>query len=82
MARILLLRGDVWRLGRDTEVWHTRWMKTLCGKCTVMVLPASVRRIGDKAFLGCSSLASISAPGVEEIGDLACREARQPPRKH
>lgn len=38
---------------------------------TSVILPESIRSIGDKAFYGCSSLASIDLSGVAEIGKVA-----------
>ena len=41
------------------------------GDLTSVTLPASVTSIGESAFLSCSSLASVTLPGVTRIGDNA-----------
>ena len=53
--------------------------KTLIGGCKNSVIPAdgSVTSIGDSAFSGCTSLASITIPGsVTSIGDSAFSDCR------
>lgn len=42
-------------------------------KVTKIILPSSVTSIGDSAFAGCTSLASIEAPGAVKIGAKAFR---------
>ncbi len=47
---------------------------TLIAGCRNTVIPASVKAVGDYAFSGCSTLASIDIPvGVDSVGDYAFR---------
>ena len=47
---------------------------TLIAGCRNTVIPSSVKAVGDYAFSGCSTLASIDIPdGVDSVGDYAFR---------
>ena len=47
---------------------------TLIAGCCNTVIPSSVKAVGDYAFSGCSTLASIDIPvGVDSVGDYAFR---------
>ena len=47
---------------------------TLIAGCRNTVIPSSVKAVGDYAFSGCSTLASIHIPvGVDSVGDYAFR---------
>ena len=63
---IITFEGDV------TEVKPEGW--DYDDRCTKIILPESVTKIGDKGFYKCTSLETFVAPGITEIGSESFAE--------
>ena len=66
---IITFEGDV------TEVKPEGW--DYDDRCTKIILPESVTKIGDKGFYKCSRLETFVAPGITEIGSESFAECEK-----